>query len=559
MKKLTLSALSIALVSQFSVAAPDVIFTNGDIVTMTGSAERAQAVAVKDGKIVAVGDTQQLLSSKGDNTEIRDLAGNTMTPGFIDSHGHFAQYIPVINSPYVYPSPLGEGNSISDIQRIIKDHMSDPKLDPERLHFAIGYDDAAVEENRHPTRWELDEVTGEYKLCALHISGHFLTCNSKGLEAMGYNQESENPPGGVLRRDENGVLTGVLDESATYPMFQHIAVADMEEALTNVKLAQDMFLAYGITTAQEGKSNTQLTHTLKALADQGAFYMDVITYPMWSEFEGSIEVMPIGEYHNGVKVGGMKITTDGSPQGKTAYLSTPYWEPPHSHAYHYHGYPVLSQEEINQWVDLAYSHNAQVIAHTNGDAAADLFINAVEHAAEKHGEADRRPVAIHAQTIRLDQVKRMAKLDVIPSFFGAHTFFWGDWHKRSVLGPWRAANISPMGWANEYDLMFTTHMDAPVLFPDQLLNMWTSVNRVTRSGETLGEHHKIEPYQALEAITINAAYQNFEEDSKGSIEVGKRADLVILAENPLTVDPMDIKDIKILETIKDGNTVYVNQ
>lgn len=556
MKKFSLTLLATLITSGAAFASPDLILTNANVITVTGEHDRAEAIAIRQGEIIAVGSAKEILASKTSDTEVRDLDGKTVTPGFIDSHGHFAQYIPLINSPFIYPEPMGQGNSIADIQAIISQYINSSELDKDRMHFAIGYDDAELKENRHPTRWELDEVTGDYKLCALHISGHFLTCNSKALELLGYNDETENPDGGVLRRTEDGQLNGVLEESATYPMFQHVSVGSLEEALANLEKAQQMFTSYGVTTAQEGKSNTQLTKTLKALAESNAFYMDVITYPMWTEFESSIEVMPLGEYINGVKIGGMKITTDGSPQGKTAYLSTPYWEVPHSHSFHYHGYPVLTQEEVNHWVDVAYSHDAQVIAHTNGDAAAQLLLNAVEAANEKHGEADRRPVSIHAQTIRLDQVQQMGELGIIPSFFGAHTFFWGDWHRTSVLGPWRAANISPMGWANKYDVPFTTHMDAPVLFPDQMLNMWTNVNRVTRSGQTLGEHHRISAYQALESITINAAYQNFEEDQKGSIEVGKRADLVILGADPLSVDPMDIKDIEVLETIKDGNTVF---
>lgn len=165
-------------------------------------------------------------------------------------------------------------------------------------------------------------------------------------------------------------------------------------------------------------------------------------------------------------------------------------------------------------------------------------------------------MVIHAQTTRLDQIKRMKENRMIPSFFPAHTYFWGDWHRDSVLGPWRASNISPMGWANSNELMFTIHMDAPVLFPDMMTNMWTAVNRVTRTGKTLGEHHKISPYQALEAITINSAYQNFEENEKGTIELGKRADLVLLDKDPLDIDPMSIKDVQVLETLKDGVSIY---
>ncbi|MDF2153501.1 amidohydrolase [Vibrio sp. CAU 1672] len=556
--KLRKSALSLALAmaSGAAWANADLIFINGDIVTMTGEEHRVQAVAVKDGNIIAVGSNKEVMKEKGRRTEVRDLAGKTMTPGFIDSHGHFSQYLPVINSPFVYPSPMGNGDSIADLQNELRTYFAQPGLDKDTLHFSFGYDNAELAEKRHPTRWELDEVTKDFSACMTHISGHLAVCNSKGLEKIGYTKASENPPGGVIRKDENGELTGLLEESATYAMFPYLSVSP-EELPVNYKKVQDMFTGYGVTTAQEGLAMGHTIRAMKVLADNNMLDIDVLAYTKWLDFEDILDEMPpIGEYYNGFKFAGMKITGDGSPQGKTAYLSTPYWEVPHSHSYHYHGYPTLQQDEMNHYVDLAFKHNAPLISHANGDAAADLLIKAVEKANEKYGERDHRTTIIHGQTVRLDQVQRMVDANMLASFFPAHTYFWGDYHKKSVLGPWRASNISPLGWANEYNLPFTIHMDAPVLFPDMMTNMWAAVNRTTRTGETLGEAHKISPYQALEALTINAAYQIFEEESKGTIEVGKRADLVVLAQNPIEVDPMTIKDIPVLETIKDGNTVF---
>lgn len=534
----------------------DVIYSNGHIIPMTGKDQRVEAVAVKEGKIMAVGNLAEIQKFKGKRTQLVDLAGKTMTPGFIDAHGHFAQYIPLINATSLYPSPMGTTDKIADIQAALKNYFAQPDLSKEKLHLAYGYDDAELAERRHPTRWELDEVTQGYGICAMHISGHLATCNSQGLEMIGYNKSSDNPDGGILRRDAKGALTGTIEESATYAIFPHLTVSGPAEATENLLKVQTLYNSYGITTAQEGLAMLQTVQLMKALADNGAVNMDITLYAKWLDLDEAMKVMPMGEYHNGVKLAGVKMVGDGSPQGKTAYLSTPYFEVPHNHAYSYHGYPVIEQADMDMWVDKAYSVGAQVLSHTNGDASTDILLNAIEKANKKYGLEDRRPVAIHAQTVRLDQVQRMKQAGIMPSFFPAHTYFWGDFHRDSVLGPWRASNISPTGWANEYDLPFTIHMDAPVLFPDMMRNMWTAVNRVTRSGQTLGENHKISPYQALEAITVNSAYQHFEEASKGSIEVGKRADLVILDRNPLTVPPMEIKDIQVLETIKDGNSIY---
>ncbi|MBD1557524.1 amidohydrolase [Vibrio sp. S9_S30] len=549
-------AASLIFASSFCLASPDLILSHADVVPMTGETERAQSIAIKDGKVMAVGSNADMLQLKGENTVVRNLEGKTVVPGFIDSHGHFAQYIPLIESPYLYPEPMGKVNSLDDIRSTMKPYFEAQDPSQNILHVAFGYDDAELEEKRHPIKEELDAMSFGFAFCAVHVSGHLATCNTKGLAFIGYNDESPNPAGGVIRRNDKGEMTGVLEESAVYAILNSLPETTAEDAIRKFTKAQDLFASYGITTAQEGLATLPALSAMKTMAEQNLMKIDLIAYAKWVDLEEAASLMPMKSSINGFTLAGVKLVGDGSPQGKTAYLSSPYYVPPHSHAYDYHGYPVLSQEEMNHWVETAYKMDAQILSHSNGDASADLLLNAVERADSIYGVKDRRTVVIHAQTTRLDQIKRMKKNTMIPSFFPAHTYFWGDWHRDSVLGPWRASNISPMGWANSNDLMFTIHMDAPVLFPDMMTNMWTAVNRVTRTGKTLGEHHKISPYQALEAVTINSAYQNFEENEKGTIEPGKRADLVLLDKNPLEVDTMLIKDIQVLETIKDGMSIY---
>jgi predicted amidohydrolase YtcJ len=537
------------------MAEADLILKNGNIITMTGEEDRAQAVAIKDGNIIAIGDNERVLQEQGSNTVVQDLDGKTLLPGFIDSHGHFANYIPIINGFWAYPAPLGNSNDIPTIQKNLKEFFSQPGLDKDKVHIGMGYDDAELVEQRHPNRYDLDPATGDFKFCMAHVSGHFLSCNTAGMQVLGYEEDAPNPSGGVIRRGEQGEMIGVFEESAMYPIFKHMTLSSVEEAVVNTQAAQDMYLSYGVTTAQEGLATVGILKLLKQMSDADVLKIDVPSFVKWTEFEDAMELFPT-EYEGTFKLAGMKITGDGSPQGKTAYLSTPYFEVPHSHAYHYHGYPIMPQEEMNERVSTAFKHNMPVITHANGDAAMDMLITALEYALEEHGDRDHRTTIIHGQTMRLDQVQRMANLDMVASYFAAHTFFWGDWHEQSVLGPWRARNISPTGWAKDFGLDYTIHMDAPVVYPDMMKNLWTAVNRVTRTGKTLGENHKITPYEGLEALTVTAAYQAFEEDSKGSLEVGKRADMVILDNDPMSVDPMLIKDISVLETFKDGESLY---
>jgi len=217
---------------------------------------------------------------------------------------------------------------------------------------------------------------------------------------------------------------------------------------------------------------------------------------------------------------------------------------------------MLDEDKALAMFDDAFARGWQVINHANGDAAVDQLIRAARAATEKHGPADRRTVGIHSQVIREDQLDAYRELGIIPSFFGMHTFYWGEWHRESVLGPERAARISPARSAIERGMIYTQHHDAPVALPSSTVILATQVNRTTRSGEVLGPDQRVSALDALKSITINAAYQYFEEDRKGSIEVGKLADLVILNANPLEISPEELWDLEVLETIKEGETVF---
>jgi len=292
---------------------------------------------------------------------------------------------------------------------------------------------------------------------------------------------------------------------------------------------------------------------MKRVADAGRLQIDLVSYPDVLEVE---DVQPSMTYSNRYRVGGVKLTIDGSPQGKTAWLTEPYFVPPEGQPADYRGYAAIDGQTANEAVEKAFANGWQILVHANGDAASDLFIAAVRLAKERHPDVDNRPVLIHGQVLREDQVDALDELQIFPSLFPMHTFYWGDWHRESVLGPERAENISPTGWVLERDMIFGSHHDAPVANPDAMRVLSATVTRTTRSGRVLGPEHRVPVATALKALTIWPAWQHFEEDSKGTIEVGKLADFVILAENPLTVDPDRLADIQVVETIKEGVSIY---
>jgi predicted amidohydrolase YtcJ len=560
-----LLALALGFGQPLALAAPvapaDVIYTGGDIVTVNELQPRAEAVAVRGGRIVAVGYRDEVMKLQGAETRVVELGGRTLVPGFVDPHGHvFNTGIQAI-SANLLPRPDGTVNDIAEMQATLKAWSGQNQKITGKYGWIVGfgYDDAQLKEQRHPTRDDLDQVSRELPVVIVHQSGHLGVMNSKALELVGINANSKDPQGGLIRRKSGSQEPdGVLEEAAFFgPFFTLLSKLGPDANKALFKAGVELYKSFGYTTAQEGRASAGSVSTMSAVAKAGGLDIDVVAYPDIAVDPGVIKAPLLSRsYAQRFRIGGAKVTLDGSPQGKTAWLTKPYFKVPQGQAADYRGYAQFKDDQVNGFVDLAFKNGWQLLAHVNGDAAVDQLITAVRLAEKKYGMADRRTVAIHAQTARLDQVEAFKVLGIIPSFFPMHTFYWGDWHRDSVLGAERAVNISPTGWALERSMIFTSHHDAPVAMPDPMRVISATVTRVTRSGQVLGPEHRTTPLVALKAHTLWSAYQHFEEKSKGSLEVGKLADFAVLDGNPLTIDPMKIADIKVVETIKEGKTVY---
>ena len=539
----------------------DVIYSGGEIITINDAQPIAEAIAIRDGKIVAVGSKADVDKHKGVSTETIDLDGKTLLPGFIDAHGHVFNAGLQALATNLLAEPDGTVNDIAALQQSLFDWAEEH---PDRVTktgwiIGFGYDDAQLIEQRHPTRDDLDAVSATVPVLAIHQSGHLAAVNSKGLEVAGITAASEDPAGGVYRRREGSLEPdGVLEEMGFFKLvFSVLGTLGTDDNRALLKAGLDLYARHGFTTAQEGRATLEAVETEAAAARENELKIDVVAYP---DIQGAADAIKFPyharTYTGHFRIGGAKLNLDGSPQGKTAWLTKPYYVPPAGQTADYHGYPALPEDETVALVEKAFSNGWQILAHCNGDAAADQFIAAVRAATEKFGRADRRPVMIHAQTVREDQLDEMKELGIIPSFFGMHTYYWGDWHRDSVLGPERAARISPAASALKRGMIFTQHHDAPVALPSAIMILASQVNRTTRTGQVLGPEQRVSVMDALKSITINAAYQYFEEDTKGSLEPGKLADFVILDANPLKVEPTAIKDINVIETIKEGESIY---
>jgi predicted amidohydrolase YtcJ len=534
---------------------PDKIYFNGTVITMDAANHIAEAVAVKGDKIIAVGGNDDIRAMAGAATESHDLAGNVLLPGFYDCHSHFpgagrTRYSVNLNSP-----PMGPIEKMSDlIEALRKKAQETPKGG---WVSGRGYDDTLLKEKRHPTRHDLDKASTEHPIYIRHTSGHLGVANILALRLAEVTKDTPQPAGGRIRMDpETGEPNGIFEESGRL-VSRLIPPLSREQQLQAVKWAVDIYAAQGITTVVIAGGGKESIGLLSEAAGRGMLPLRVISMVSGRSAYEEADSLPgvTGTVDGGIKIGAVKLFQDGSNQGYTGYFSKPYHVPFHGDG-DYRGYPRQSREKLTEMVKKFHRAGHQIAIHGNGDAAIDDILYAIREAQKEFPRKDTRHRIEHCQLTREEQLDEIKELGISPSFFVAHVYYWGDRHRDIFMGPERASRISALRDAVERDIRFTLHNDTPVTPINPRHLIWCAVNRLTRSNRVLGPNQRITTLEALRAVTADAAWQNFEEDIKGAIEPGKLADLVILGEDPLKVDPLRIKDIPVLETIVGGRTVY---
>ena len=535
------------------------VFINANVITMDGGQPRAEAVALQHDRIIAVGSREEIEPYITDKTVVHDLQSKTLLPGFIDAHGHYpgsglSVFGVDLNSP-----PIGNTTSIPQLLNQLKAKaQSTPKGE---WVFGFGYDDTLLAEKRHPTRQELDSVSTEHPITIWHVSGHMLVANSAGMALAGIDNNTPNPEGGVIVKDPvTGELTGLLEEEARIPVLEMSMDLSVFQFFEMVKQASAEYLAKGVTTAQSGGLDGTM---LQGMWLSQMLNLSPLRLELWPAYNSLAEELLNGERNAEdfetpkLNLGAVKIIADGSIQGYTGYLSRPYHTPYHGDGEH-RGYPTMSREELTRLVTRFHKAGFQLAIHGNGDASIDDIIHAFAEAQKAHYREDPRLIVVHAQMARDDQLARMKELGMTPSFFSAHTYYWGDRHRDIFMGPERAANMSPAQSAVKIGLRITTHLDTPVVPMDPLLAAWATVNRQTSGGQVIGPHQRINVEQALRALTLDAAWQIFRDDELGSITPGKLADLVVLDKDPVQYSEK-LRNIMVEKTLIGGVVVYRRQ
>ena len=533
----------------------DSVYIGEHIISMTGS--NPGAVAVRGDRIVATGSAQEITPLIGESTRVIELGEQALLPGFIDAHGHFSALARTADYVDLSPPPVGGAESIADIVRALRLAIEQSNIPAGTLVTGFGYDDSLLEERRHPTRFDLDEASTSHPIVIRHVSGHLAVGNSLALADAGISAETPDPAGGIVRRLEDGAPDGVMEETAMTLLPDAVASLTAERFAELRRQALQIYAGYGITTIQDSNLPLDYIEMLRQEAASEAYLVDMVAYamanPLSDEVLDSIELEQ--NYVNGFRLGGIKFTLDGSPQGRTAWLTEPYEQGPPGAADDYVAYPSYEPSEYLRRIPAIIERGLPALVHVNGDAAIDLMLEGLESIAQQGPLPDHRSVAIHAQLARPDQLDRMRELGVLPSFYAVHPFFWGDWHRLS-FGDERASFISPLRAALDRGIPITIHNDSPVVPPDIMRLVSIAVNRETRSGYVLGPDQRVDVMEALHAVTLGAAYQYFEENEKGSLEAGKRADFVILAQDPRIVESEALADIDIVETISRGVSVF---
>lgn len=540
----------------------DTLYLGSHVITMDEALGEVDAVAVRGEEILWVGKRADWTGSAKTVVELGERA---LLPGFIDAHGHLTFLARTVRMANVASPPVGPVTTLASLQDVLRAYIAEREIPAGEWVLGMGYDDSLIAEGRHPDRNDLDAVSREHPIALIHVSGHLATASSLALERAGLTAATPDPPGGVIRRRADGEPDGVLEETATEPLHDfYLGSGDGGSSgggegrpADEIARALTEYARHGVTTVQDGAASWETHRLLADVATSDGLKLDVVIYPVGMSPDFAVpDGVTFGEYRNRLAVGGVKLVLDGSPQGKTAYLSEPYHVVPPGQTDDYRGYPMIPQPAVDALVARHLRAGRPLLVHCNGDAAAQMLIDAVARAGESFPLGDHRTVMIHAQTVREDQLDRMKTLGILPSFFSAHVFYWGDWHRDSVLGPERAARISPTADARARGLRFTLHNDAPVVPPDMIRLLWATTQRETRSGAILGPEQRISTLDALRAITLDAAHQSFEEDRKGSITPGKQADLVILSRDPLALPARRLLELEVVATIARGRRVY---
>ncbi|MDR3573875.1 MAG: amidohydrolase [Anaerolineaceae bacterium] len=540
----------------FDFSYADYAFVNGKVITVNENDDFAEAVAVKGNKIVYVGDKRGLDKIIDGKTKVIDLKGRALTPGFIDSHFHPILYGffggAIIN--ITYP----RAKSIAEIQEIIKTEVAKKKKGEWIKLF--GYDQNKLDEKRHVTIEDLDSVAPDHPVQCMRVCGHLAVYNTLGLAAGDINGPED---AGKFGKNEvvveNGKLTGMTKDTTHFFLWSKVVYTD-EEMWAALKRSNELLLKTGVTSIHDPGEFDAPSFGIMQMACRNREFKPRVYAMLHSVFGKPFSMLDCDHFlalglHSGLgddkfKLGTLKIMIDGGTSGPSCATREPY-----SHDPELPGIIAWDQDEVDAMIERVNDADCQMTAHAVGDLAIEMMIHGYEKALAKHPRADHRHRIEHCGITDEALINRMAAMNIIPvSNPGFMTINGSDYHR------YYGDRVDYMFAARSYidaGLRPVIGSDAPTCDESVMRGLDGSVNRTDRkTGEVVGAKQKISMKEAIRLYTINGAYASFEDKIKGSIEVGKLADLVILSEDIMTYPPEKVMDIQIDLTMIDGEVVY---
>ena len=522
----------------------DRVLRNANVITVDTRAPRAQAVAVKDGRFLAVGSNEDADAFTGPGTNVDDLGGATVLPGFIDAHIHVLSS----GTRHVMEADC-DRRSIADVQAALRERL--PGSGPGDWIRGFKFDDTKTAEARFLFREDLDAVTTELPVLVSHRAGHVSYANSKALELAGCTRDSNDPPGGRLGRDPaTGNLNGVVYERAIEPFRALLPGVTDESRAEGLRLINGMLTSAGLTSVHDARVSADELRTYQEGRDNGDLSLRVYTL-MGHEFfphlrDGGVKS---GMGDDRLRIGGIKLVSDGAIATRTAWLSEPYVGSEDDH-----GIQALSEEEIEEAVIEIHRAGFQVCIHANGDLAIDMVVTAYEKAQSEFPRGNERHRIEHCTVVNPDLLARMSASGVVATPFCTYVYYHGE--KMPFYGEERLRWMFAQRSFIDSGVVSTGATDYPPGPYEPLMGIQACVTRTDSEGNVWGPNQRVSVEEALRIYTLNGAYAGFEEDIKGSITPGKLADMVVLRDDPASVDPMTIMDISIQQTIIGGRTVY---
>ena len=526
----------------------DMVLLNGKIVTMDSEESIADAVAVKYGRLLKVGSNKEVKGLAGESTRVIDLKGKCVIPGLIDSHCHMMN----VGAGRLLYVDLSQEAGVHSIKDLV-DRLRDRAEETHAGEWVIGFqeDDSKLREKRHPTRYELDEASTVHPIFISTVGGHFYMANSLVFENAGVSKDTPDPVGGKFDRDESGIPIGGIHETAldvirpegpptptrdqSYRGAREILTECAENGLTCV---YDTVGQPEIRAALDLKNAGELPIRMR---------MDVYI-DLFPELEKLGIYRGLGD--DWLRIGGLKFFFDGAISARTAAVTEEYLNKPG-----FFGVMATTREIATEKIMSAYKEGYRISAHANGDRAIIMYLDIMEEAQSKYPRDDPRNRDIHCTVITPELVKRISELGILPTIFGPYVYYHGD----KLIPAFGEERLERMFAARSFldaGVKIAAHSDHPCAPYPPLMAVHGLVNRKTKAGKPIGSSQRVSVMEALKLYTVNAAYQQFDEDKLGSIEEGKLADMVVLGEDILSVPTENIKDIPVEMTIIDGKVVH---